>query len=214
MPLAELNNILGTVAFVQLVSDLLANHFVFKTESYQRQLGSLSRAQFKLKKMQDQEKEGKIFGEKQLKKLQRAVDDLAEISANVAKRHSTPNIFTSITFLILYRILATEYSDKVIAILPFVPYSIVQRLSLRGLNFDEMAFNEKSGITINPNQACSFVFVYILCTLTVKFFVHKAVGVSPPKGADGGILSMMDAPQNQKVLKQFGLDNETLNKQA
>mmetsp|Transcript_1512 Transcript_1512/g.2054 ORF Transcript_1512/g.2054 Transcript_1512/m.2054 type:complete len:213 (-) Transcript_1512:433-1071(-) len=211
MPAAELNNIILTVGIVQLSCDLLANRYVFVQDSYQRSLGALSRAKFKFQKLKDQDDEGKLTGEKQQKKLQRAKDELSEISANVAKRHTTPNVLTSLAFIILYRILAIEYSGKVIALLPFVPWKFIQKLTTHGLDISSLELDESE--VIDPRQACSFIFVYILTTLSVKFFVHRAVAVMPPKGADGGILSMVDAPQNQKVLKQFGLDNETLYKE-
>eukprot|EP00547_Thalassionema_nitzschioides_P013908 CAMPEP_0194232078 /NCGR_PEP_ID=MMETSP0158-20130606/581_1 /TAXON_ID=33649 /ORGANISM="Thalassionema nitzschioides, Strain L26-B" /LENGTH=212 /DNA_ID=CAMNT_0038964795 /DNA_START=8 /DNA_END=646 /DNA_ORIENTATION=+ len=211
MPTAELNNIIITVGIVQLCCDLLANRYVFAHDSYQRSLGALSRAKFKFDKLKEQEEQGKLTGEKQLKKLQRAKDELSEMSANVAKIHTSPNIFTSVAFIILYRILGIEYSGKVIALLPFVPWKFIRKLTMRGIDIDSLELEGNE--VIDPRQACSFIFVYILTTLSVKFFVHRAIGVMPPKGADGGLLSMLDAPQNQKVLKQFGLDNETLYKE-
>eukprot|EP00545_Synedropsis_sp_CCMP1620_P008061 CAMPEP_0119009978 /NCGR_PEP_ID=MMETSP1176-20130426/4714_1 /TAXON_ID=265551 /ORGANISM="Synedropsis recta cf, Strain CCMP1620" /LENGTH=210 /DNA_ID=CAMNT_0006962563 /DNA_START=40 /DNA_END=672 /DNA_ORIENTATION=+ len=208
MTTSDIINIVATVATAQLVCELLANHFIFASDTYERALGVLSRAQYKLKKLEDP---GKVINEKQQKKLQMAKDDVAEAASNVSRRHTSPNFFTSVAFVILYRILGTEYNGKIVAVMPFAPWSLIRRFSMRGIVIDVENFEPSGGLT-DPNQACSFLFVYILCTLAVKFFVSKAVGTKPPKGAEGGLMGMLDAPQNQKLLKQWGMDTETLSK--
>jgi uncharacterized membrane protein (DUF106 family) len=212
MTTAEIINITVTVAVVQLICDLVANRVVFSTDSYQRLCGVLRRAQFKLSKLEEQEKEGKLTGEKQLTKLKKAKNEVAEAAADIARKHISPTFFTSIVFLVLYRIFSTEYYGKAVAVLPFVPWKFFRRITMRGIDTENLHF-EGVGTLKDPNQACSFVFIYILCTLSVKFFVNKAVAIKPPTGADGGLLSMRDDPQTQKMLKNWGLDNETLNKQ-
>jgi hypothetical protein len=121
------------------------------------------------------------------------------------------SLFTSIAFLILYRILGTEYYGKVIAILPFVPFRLMRKLTMRGLEMDLTNFEPMEGIS-DPNQACSFLFVYMLTTFSVKFFVSHAFGTKPPYGTESGLMALADAPQTQKLLKQFGLDNESIDK--
>jgi len=209
MTTSDITNIVVTVAIVQLCCDLAANHFVFAQDAYQRAVGRLSREQFKLKKLQDQDKEGKVVTEKQQKKFQKAKADVAEASAEITKRHTAPSFFTSVVFFLLYRILATEYFGKVVAVLPFAPWSLIRKLSMRGLEIDLDKFQPGADIT-SPNQACSFLFIYVLSSLSVKFVVSKVVGTKPPKGAEGGIMSILDAPQSQKMLKNWGIDNESI----
>ena len=60
------------------------------------------------------------------------------------------------------------------------------------------------------NQACGFLFVYIMSNLSVKFVVHKILGQKPPEGADKGLLNMFDDPRSQKMLESFGVDKEEL----
>lgn len=205
MTSAEIINVVVTVAVVQLVCDLLANHFIFGKERYQRLLGRLSREQFKLVKEEAKEH----VNEKQEKKLQKAKDDFAEASAEVARVHMSPKFFTSIAFVILYRILVTEYYGRSVAIVPFTPWKLVRKLSMRGIELKAgEAFEATAGMK-DVNQACSFLFIYILSTLSIKHYVNQAFGTKPPKGADGGLMSMMDAPQSQRILKNFGMDNES-----
>jgi uncharacterized membrane protein (DUF106 family) len=209
MTTSDIINIVVTVATTQLGCELLANYFIFRSDSYERVLGILSRATYKLTKLEDP---SKVINEKQQKKLQKAKDEVAEAAANVARAHTSPSFFTSIVFLILYRILATEYYGKVVAILPFAPWSFIRRVTMRGLKFDVEQFEPSGGLT-DPNQACSFIAVYILSTLSVKFVVSKIFGTKPPKGAGGGLMGMVDSPQGQKLLKNWGMDNESLGKE-
>jgi uncharacterized membrane protein (DUF106 family) len=212
MTTGDIINIVATVAIVQLVCDLLANYYVFQQEPYQRLLGRLSRDQSKLKRLEAQETEaGGQLTDKQKKKLTQARKDVAECVAEVTKRHMLPNIYTAICFFLLYRIFGTEYSGKVVAILPFAPYAFIRRLTMRGIQIDADLFEPMDGIK-DPNQACSILFIYMLSTISVKYYVNKAVGTRPPKGADVGVTGLIDAPQNQELLKYWGMDNETLGK--
>ena len=211
MPTADILNIIATVAVVQLGCDLFAHYFVFAKDPYQRFLGRLSREKHKLTKLEQGNPDGKLVSEKQQKKLTKAKEDVAEIVAEISKKHMSTSLFTSIAFLILYRILGTEYYGKVIAILPFVPFRLMRKLTMRGLEMNLDNFEPMVGIA-DPNQACSFLFVYMLSTFSVKFFISQAFGTKPPVGAESGLMAVADAPQTQKLLKHFGLDNETINK--
>lgn len=212
MTTGDIINIVATVAVVQLVCDLLANHYVFQQEPYQRLLGRLSRDQSKLKRLEAQEQEaGGQLTAKQQKKLAQAKMDLGEIVSEVTKKHMLPNIYTAICFFLLYRIFGTEYQGKVVAILPFAPYAFIRRLTMRGIQIDTELFEPMDGIQ-DPNQACSILFIYMLSTISVKYYVNKAFGTRPPKGADMGAAGILEAPQNKKLLEYFGFDFEPLGK--
>jgi len=96
------------------------------------------------------------------------------------------------------------------------PWRIVRRLSMRGIeissNFKPSEAIERGierGVS-SPYQACAFMFIYVLSTISVKFMVHRLLGVHPPQGADKGIGTMLDDPKNQKLLQSFGIDTEDL----
>ena len=63
---------------------------------------------------------------------------------------------------------------------------------------------------MHPKQAFSFMFVYLLSGLAIKFYVNKAVGTPPPPGADKGISTIMDSPIGQNVMKSLGIDPDDL----
>jgi hypothetical protein len=109
-------------------------------------------------------------------------------------------------FLALYRILAAEYYGKVVAVLPFVPWSFLKRLTMRGLELAHPRSSIADAAVADPAQAGSFALIFFLTTLSVKYIVHEVVGVKPPPGADKGMFGILDNPKNQAMLKKFGFD--------
>uniref|UniRef100_A0A7S2EPN4 Uncharacterized protein n=1 Tax=Trieres chinensis TaxID=1514140 RepID=A0A7S2EPN4_TRICV len=226
---SEILKIAGTVAVVQAGCDILARRFVFSQEPYQRALSAFERARTKRDKIVKATEESAAGGggkprkgvsssqEKNAKKIQRAEDDCAEAAAEVARRHTQPTFFSSLAFIILYRILSAEHAGRVIAVMPFQPWGLVRRLSMRGITIDEVALSlpksataEAAAKVSHHSQACAFLFVYVLCTLSVKFMVNKLLGTHPPQGADGGVGTILDAPKSQRMLKSLGVDTDEL----
>ena len=193
MTCSDISTIFITVALTQLLCDLLARHFVFSSESYVRAKARLERLEAQCDKLTSTSS----------KKGQRLIVDRTEARSQLAKKHTAPQIGTSLVFVVLYRILAAEHAGNVMGVMPFLPFSFLQRLTSRGIDFGD---HHPAG------QGCAFVFLYILSTLTVKYYVHQAISIHPPKGADGGLLTMMEDSNSQRVLKAWGLDNETLDK--
>ena len=96
-------------------------------------------------------------------------------------------------------------------VLPFVPYNFVSRVTARGLDWRSVDTESLKDVTnMHPKQAFSFFFIYALSGLAIKYYVNKAVGVRPPKGADGGISTIMDSPLGQSVMRSMGVDPEDL----
>jgi len=65
--------------------------------------------------------------------------------------------------------------------LPFVPISLMQNLSHRNLMGDDYT-------------DCSFIFLYILCTMAIRQNIQKMLGFAPSRAANkqGGLFT---APQ-------------------
>ena len=57
-----------------------------------------------------------------------------------------------------------------VAKLPFVPISMVQGLSHRNLKGDDLT-------------DCSFIFLYILCTMSIRQNIQKLLGFAPSRAA-------------------------------
>ncbi len=157
---------------------------------------------------------------------------MSSLAAEIAKRHTQASVCQSIAFLILYRILAVEYSGNIVALLPFQPFKLLQRMTFRGFSnmtvreVQSLWMEQSNGGSSGPeatipgamghvqpdvssaSQACSLAFIYFLCSFSIKAIVQKAFGTKPPPGADDYVGSVLNAPQGQKMLNNFGLNAE------
>lgn len=208
MTASEILSIVITVALSQLGCDLLARYFIYSGESYKRTLDALERARWKLEKAQADAAKNPTKHEK---RLQRTKDEFGEACSNVSKKHTQPGIWTSIFFVLLLRILGTEHKGKIMAVLPFVPFRVLSRITGRGLDWSAIADDSAlEGISVNYQQGTSFLFIYMLSALSVKFFINKALATQPPPGADKGLLTIMESPGGKRMMKSFGIDPDEL----
>lgn len=224
MTVSDIGSIVLTIVTIQVGCDLWFNWRVYHTESYQRALQALERANVKLQREhevmeKEQEKSNALTTtskqsqkntDRWKKRWQRAQDDHAEAVSLVAQKHTAPNVWTSIWFLLLMRIMSTEHSGKVLGVLPFsVPFALLRRLiTSRGLEF-ELNDEATPEITMLTTQAFSFYFIYFLCGLSVKFYANKLIGVQPPKGAEG-LMAIMQSPQGRQLARSMGMDPDEL----
>jgi hypothetical protein len=207
MPASEILRIALTVGTVQMLCDIAAHYSVYQTEQYKRQLATLAKAKARL----DKEKavgtatattsaKGK---DKLVKRLKQIEDDHANCKGIVAQRHIVPGICTSILFFILARVLGADLHGTILGILPFTPFKFLRRVTARGLDFDDVF--EGTDLVNDTSQACGFMFVYLLSSMSIKFYVNKLFGTCPPAN-DAGLFGFLDSPQGQKVTKSLGFD--------
>lgn len=249
MTVSDIGKIIVTVGITQLTADLLLRRYIFQSESYQRTVSSFERAKSRrdrtaasIDAKNKQQTDPKNAGgkgkqqapsakslEKDQKKLQRENEELSAIAAEVARKHTMSGFYTSIIFLLLYKILSAEYSGKVVGVLPFQPFKLLQRMTFMSLGgASKLSVGEVQTLWVesfngpdatvpgadasmppdvqNVSQACAFSFIYMLCSLTVKMMINMAFGTKAPRGADEGVTTFMDSPQSQKMFKAFGMD--------
>ena len=227
MTAPEILQLATTVATVQILCDLISNWRIFSREPYQRALGALERSKNKLAREKaavaakqeaaassttsTTKKGASSKAEKLAKRLERVEADHADAVGAVARRHMVPNVLTSLVFFILLRILGLEHKGHIIGILPFTPFSLAQRLTLRGLEFGDLQFEplDSSGKVTSTAQATSFIFIYFLCTFSVKYYASRLFGTRPPPGAESA-LSVIETSQGQKMMKYMGVDPKDL----
>jgi hypothetical protein len=208
MTASEVLHIVITVGISQLVIDLLANYFVFKGENYTRLIEALERARWNLGKAEaDAAKNPTKHG----KRLLRAQEDFSAAGGNVSSRHVGPSMLGSIYFLILLRILGAEYKGKLLAVLPFIPFKFLQRVTTRGFNWSNLDTDTAfEGVSVSYQQGVSFLFIYMLSALSVKVVVNRLVGTQPPPGADRGVMGFLESPQGKRIARGFGIDPDEL----
>eukprot|EP00573_Skeletonema_grethae_P001909 CAMPEP_0201687632 /NCGR_PEP_ID=MMETSP0578-20130828/1605_1 /ASSEMBLY_ACC=CAM_ASM_000663 /TAXON_ID=267565 /ORGANISM="Skeletonema grethea, Strain CCMP 1804" /LENGTH=266 /DNA_ID=CAMNT_0048171799 /DNA_START=113 /DNA_END=913 /DNA_ORIENTATION=- len=254
MTVNDIGKIVLSVGVTQILADLLSRKYIFQSDSYKKTVATFQRAQDKrdktaaalsAKRLLYQEQQQKNPGgkkssqqisakslEKDEKRLKFESTDVTAAAAEVARRHTSANFYTAVVFFILYRILANEYSGKIVALLPFEPFHLLQKMmTFRGLagaagfeSSTEFHFlwvktlggADGDSITqpvapLSPDinhasQACAFAFIYFLCNMSVKVVINMILGVKPPPGADDGVGTLMNSPQSKKMMESFGVD--------
>ena len=182
--------------------------------------------------------------EKHQQLVQRLEEEHNRRLSAVALEHFRPFAITGALFLLLMRVLGTEHKNKIIAVLPFVPYRIVQRfVSQRGLKINPQWFSvsnvddtsiliqellssvnhtytdsHTASGTVNSitciGQICSFTFIYMLTSMSIKYYVNQLFTTPPPKGAESYVSTMMDAPKTQEMVKDAtGIDPKNFKKE-
>ena len=232
MTVSDIGKIVSAVACTEFLACILANRFIYKSEAYAKTVSTFKRAEARRdktaasiaakqaardeqlanpgKKRAQQTSQKSI--EKDAKKLQLENEEVSTLAAEVARRHTMGNFYSSIAFLLLFRILSAEYSGKVVAVLPFEPFNFLKKVTFRGLGTvkgvnDLWVQSDAIPADVSSaSQACAFAFIYVLCSASVKMIVNTAFGTKPPAGADQGVGNLIDAPQNKKMMKSFGLD--------
>jgi len=87
----------------------------------------------------------------------------------------------------LLGVLNSAFEGRVVAKLPFTPVSLLHGISHRGLNGDDFT-------------QCSFIFLYILCTMSIRQNLQKYLGFNLSRTAlkqTGG--NMFQPPQTQQA---------------
>lgn len=256
MTAQDILQIITATAVIQCICDIGAHYIVYQKESYQDLLDKLASSQSKLlaaqNKLKTEEttdtattstttkgnnKKGITNMEKQKQLVQRLEEENNHRLSVVALVHSRPFVVTGILFLLLMRVLGSEHKNKIIAVLPFVPYRFIQRLiSHRGLQINPQWFTVTSaddssillqellskvnstytisrtasgtiGSITTIGQICSFTFIYMLTSMSVKYYVNQLLTTPPPKGAESYVSLMMEAPKTQEMVKDAtGID--------
>lgn len=208
----DILRIIIAISVAQCTADVLSRKLIFEKETYQRSVQTVERLKLKRgkagqSKQLEQKPGASSKGGKSSSndnsmsaKKKRAESDYKEAVAQVSRQHVMPSIITAIFFyVILYRYFAAEFKGQVIALLPFTPWNIVQRvLTRRGLP-----------ATVSP-RACGFSFIYMLSSFSIKIAVHKLLAVVPPKECES-MTSILDTAKAQEIMKQMGVNIEEVN---
>jgi hypothetical protein len=252
----DIFQIVSTVAVVQLLCDIVAHYAIYQSKAYLRLLEQLEDSKAKLQaaqrkaKLEDEKNKTDVAvknkdvksnnkkqsggkqNERSQKLLQRLEQDHADVLQGISMRHTLHSATTAIIFLILMRIFGTEHKGRILAVLPFVPYQILRRITARGLQFDsnwlsidgpiieailgEMNTKSRSSAGVmaglnNVGQMASFTFIYMLTAMSVKYYVHQLIATKPPAGAESFFAAVADSPRSQAYVKNtIGVDLKEL----
>jgi len=225
MTVSAIGHIAGAVFATELAACILSRKFIYQKKSYTRAVIAFEKAKARYEKtvasvtakqsqqLQNDKKSQKSI-DKDTKQMEWQEEEMKSAAADVARHHTSANFYQSIAFLLLYRVLATEYVGQVVAVLPFVPsttfpFSLLIKMSFRGLTLPVENVPVSSDVK-SPSQACAFVLIYMLCSFSIKLMVNMIAGTNPPKGADAGVGNLIDSKPGQQLMEKLGMNSEEL----
>jgi len=158
-----------------VASEALMYIFVYRKDSYTSVIGNLEREQKKLDKLKDNEDErpsgkpGKTDKSKKIKAQETRVKELGS-KLQVIRQYS--NMALGFIMIMVFGGLSSMYDSKVVAKLPFVPFSMFQSITHRNVPLDDYT-------------DCSFIFMYAISSMAIKANLQKALGFAPPPTPNG-----------------------------
>lgn len=168
-----------------LLGEGLTWFLVYKTEKYQRLKAEVEK---QCKKIEKKKETSDLSDAKNKKKLEREEERLKTTNRDLSMVKMKSLFFIGITFTALLSMFNTIFEGRVVAHLPFTPISWVQGLSHRSLPGNDLTH-------------CSFIFFYILCTMSIRQNIQKALGFAPSRAASKHAPSIFSPQQNTSPLK-------------
>ncbi|KFO29099.1 Transmembrane and coiled-coil domains protein 1 [Fukomys damarensis] len=181
------------IVFISVCTALLAEGItwvlVYRTDKYKRLKAEVEKQSKKLEKKKETITES--AGRQQKKKIERQEEKLKNNNRDLSMVRMKSMFAIGFCFTALMGMFNSIFDGRVVAKLPFTPLSYIQGLSHRNLLGDD-------------TTDCSFIFLYILCTMSIRqdsdkrklhrrlaFNIQKILGLAPSRAATkqaGGFL--------------------------
>eukprot|EP00731_Ephydatia_muelleri_P024899 Em0016g1170a len=152
-----------------LASEAVLYFLVYRTENYKRLKTAVEKQSKKLEKKKELIGD-RPAGQKGAKKIEKAEEQLKNVSRDLSMIRMQSVLVIGFTFTALLGMFNTIFDGRVVAKLPFEPFGIVQSVSHRNLMGKDIT-------------DCSFLFLYILCTMSIRENVQKLLGFGPSRTA-------------------------------
>ncbi|KAH9592728.1 Calcium load-activated calcium channel [Schistosoma haematobium] len=137
--------------FTAFLGEGLTWLFVYRTEKYQKLKAEVDKQSKRLEKQRDVTESA--IDRTAKKRLEKQEERFKNINRELSMAS---------------KIYSNQFDGRVVAKLPFVPFSWIQGLSHRNLPGSDFT-------------DASFVFVYILCTMSIRQNVQKILGFAPSR---------------------------------
>lgn len=158
------------IILISMSTALLGEFFtwvmVYRTEKYQRLKAEIEKQSKKLDKRK--ENVGELVDKSLKRKLDREEERLKATNRDLSMAKMKSMFFVGFAFTAILGVFNGWYAGKTVAKLPFVPIGFLQSLSHRSLPGDDLT-------------DCSFIFFYVLCTMSIRSNLQKIFGVAPPR---------------------------------
>jgi len=167
--------------FTALLGEGLTWLMVYRTDKYKRLKAEVERQCKRLEKKK--ETIGETNDKQMKKKLEREEEKLKNHNRDLSLVKMKSMFAIGFAFTALLSMFNSIFDGRVVAKLPFIPISLIQGLSHRNLSGEDYT-------------DCSFIFLYILCTMSIRQNIQKLLGFSPSRAASkqsGNIFAPMGA---------------------
>lgn len=158
------------IILISMSTALLGEGFtwimVYRTEKYQRLKAEIEKQSKKLDKRK--ENIGELVDKSLKRKLDREEERLKANNRDLSMAKMKSMFFVGFAFTAILGMFNGWYAGRTVAKLPFIPVGFLQGLSHRGLPGDDLT-------------DCSFIFFYVLCTMSIRSNLQKLFGVAPPR---------------------------------
>ncbi|KAK7505091.1 hypothetical protein BaRGS_00003661 [Batillaria attramentaria] len=159
------------IVFISICTALLGEGLtwvlVYRTEKYQKLKAEVEKQS---KKLEKQKEAGETTDRNVKKKLERQEERLKNNSRDLSLVKMKSMFAIGFAFTALLSMFNTIFDGRVVATLPFTPISLIQGISHRNLPGDDFTH-------------CSFIFLYILCTMSIRQNIQKMLGLAPSRAA-------------------------------
>ncbi|CAH1272440.1 calcium load-activated calcium channel [Branchiostoma floridae] len=174
------------IVFISICTALLAEGItwllVYRTEKYQKLKSEVEKQSKKLEKRK--EAIGEAIDKTQKRKLEKQEEKLKNNNRDLSLVKMKSMFAIGFCFTALMSMFNSIFDGRVVAKLPFLPFSLLQGLSHRNLMGEDYT-------------DCSFIFLYILCTMSIRQNIQKMLGFAPSRAANkqaGGFLGPPPQP--------------------
>eukprot|EP00118_Oscarella_pearsei_P026408 m.309858 g.309858 ORF g.309858 m.309858 type:complete len:185 (+) comp48326_c0_seq1:19-573(+) len=159
-----------------LLSEGITWVLVYRTDQYKRLKASIEKQSKRLERKKEAATDISRQGG-QKRKIEKAEERLKSVNRDLSMVKMKSMVVISFSFMSLMGMFNTLFDGRVVAKLPFEPITWLHGLSHRNLMGDNFT-------------DCSFIFLYILCTMSIRQNIQKLFGNAPSRAASklaGGI---------------------------
>merc|ERR1712073_135352 len=156
---------------------------VYRTDKYQRLKLDIEKQTKKLERKKEAHGDATL-DRTQKKKMEREEERLKNTNRDLMLVKMKSMMAIGFAFTSLLSMFNSIFDGKVVAKLPFTPLSWIQGLSHRNLMGSDMT-------------DCSFIFLYILCTMSIRQNIQKALGFAPSRAASAQAGSLWHPDPNK-----------------
>ncbi|CAK9802304.1 Calcium load-activated calcium channel [Anthophora quadrimaculata] len=174
------------IVFISICTALLGEGLtwlmVYRTEKYQKLKAEVEKQSKKLEKIK--EAHGDSLDKQQKKKIEREEERLKNNNRDLSLVKMKSMFAIGFAFTVLLSMFNNIFDGRVVARLPFEPHYLLIGLSHRNLPGEDYS-------------ECSFIFLYVLCTMSIRQNIQKILGFAPSRTASRQSGSIFGPPPQQ-----------------